>query len=178
VLDKWAGAFGAEALAVRAYERDGRTVDVVEDFLSLVGIDAAAMPKAKGKGSYNPSPRKELLYFLRAFNQLNLKIDYEKFFFSVIARNKAYVRSIDLLTYEQRRAVLERYDAGNREIARRYWRNETPLFPELVPSELPETWAPGDPEYFQLASDVFAAIVKLASEGQIQRKKIQNAKAP
>jgi len=179
VLDKWAEAFGIGAITVRPYERGGRTIDAVEDFLSVFGIDPHAMPQIKLSHAHNPSPRRELLHFLRAFNQLNLKIDYEKFFFSVIRRNKAYVRSIDLLTYEQRRVLLDNYEEENRALAKRYLREDIPLFSALKPSELPQIWTQDDPEYFQLTVDVLDAVVKcVQGEVEIERKKRQKSKAP
>jgi len=179
VLDRWADAFSAEAITVRPYERDGHTIDVVEDFLSVLGIDPQSMPENRRRGSHNPSPRRELLQFLRAFNQLNLKINYEKFFFTVIKRNKAYIRSADLLTYDQRRALLSRYEDGNRALAERYWREQAPLFPDIQQSELPDIWTPDDPEYFQLTVDMLDAVVQFISgEVELKKKKKPNAKAP
>lgn len=179
VVNAWAGAFGAEAIVLRPYQRDGENVDSVADFLSLLGIDKATVPDNRSNTTYNPSPRRELLHFFRAFNQLNLKIDHEKFFYSVMGRSKTYKRSTDLLTYEQRLAVLDRYAEGNREITERYWREDTPLFPELKPGELAQIWTQDDPEYFQMTVHFLDSVVKLVrGEVEIAQKKRQDAKAP
>ena len=179
VLDKWAEVFGKDAIVVRPYERDGKTIDAVEDFLGLVGVDLKTLQGAVRQHSHNPSPRRELYHFLRAFNQLNLKIDYEKFFFSVIRRKKAYVRSIDLLSYEQRRALLDRYAESNRMVAERYWHGDGPLFSDLMPSEPPAMWTLDDPEFFQLTVDMLDAVVKtVVGEVELEKKRNWTARAP
>ncbi|HTT98940.1 MAG TPA: hypothetical protein VMF58_12885 [Rhizomicrobium sp.] len=179
VMNAWAVVFGADAIVARPYQRNGENIDTIADFLSLLNIDKAIVPDVRPGTTYNPSPRRELLHFLRAFNQLNLKIDYEKFFHSVMGRDKAYKRSIDLLTYEQRRAVLDRYEQCNREITERYWKEEIPLFPDLQDKELPTIWSQDDPEYFQLTVHFLEAVVKLISgEVEIAQKRRQDAKAP
>jgi hypothetical protein len=183
VVDRWAEAFGKDAIAVRPYEHGGKTIDVVDDFFSLIGLDAADIIGDIKRGSHNPSPRAELLYFLRAFNQLNLKVDYDKLFYSVIGKNKAYVRSQDLLTHEQCVEIMARYAESNRAVAQRYWKGEGPLFSAPVPRPMPPMWTPDDPEYFQMAVDVLDAVVKLVAPegsrtGEVRQKHRRNAPAP
>lgn len=183
VIDKWADAFGKDAIDLRPYERGGKTIDVVDDFFSLIGLDAASIIGDIKRGSHNPSPRAELLYFLRAFNQLNLKLDYDKLFYSVIGKNKAYVRSQDLLTYEQCVEIMARYAEGNRTLAERYWKGEGPLFSAPVPRELPPRWTPDDPEFFQLAVDMLDGVVKLVAPlgpgtGKVRQKRKPQAPVP
>lgn len=184
VLAKWAEVFGDDAITVRPYERGGRTVDAIDDFLRLIGVEPEDLLEGRRRGSHNPSPRAELLYFLRAFNQLNLKINYEKFFYSVIQRNKAYIRSQDLLTYEECVDVVARYAAGNEEVARRFWKDaEVPLFPPPVRRELPAMWTAADPEFFALAVDVLDSVVKLVAPegpgtGRVRKKRKPAAPNP
>jgi hypothetical protein len=39
VVERWAAQFGADALMLRPYERDGHTIDVVRDFAGILGIE-------------------------------------------------------------------------------------------------------------------------------------------
>lgn len=183
VIDRWADAFGRDAIVVRPYERGSSTIDVVDDFFALVGLDPADTIADIKRGSHNPSPRRELLYFLRAFNQLNLKINYDKLFYSVIGRNKAYVRSADLLTHEECVSVLARYAESNARLAERYWKGEGPLFGQPPRRDLPPMWTPEDPEFFQLAVDVLDGVVKLVAPGgpgtgAVRKKRKPQAPAP
>ena len=174
VVDRWAEAFGREAILVRPYERDGATVDVVDDFFSLVGLDPQEVIADIKRGSHNPSPRRELLFLLRAFNQLGLKVDYDKLFYSVIGKNKAYVRSADLLNHEECVALLARYADANRVLAERYL-DGVPLFGAVPRREPPQMWTLEDPQFFQLAVDVLDSVVKLvapegAGTGQVKKR--------
>lgn len=183
VIDAWAAAFGREAIVLRPYERDGATVDIIDDFFPLIGLDGTEIAGELKRRSYNPSPRRELLYLLRAFNNLNLKVDHDKLFYSVIGRKKDYVRTADLLSYEECVALLARYEESNRMLAERYWKGSGPLFGVPVKREPPRMWGLDDPEFFELAVDVFDAVVKLvAPEGEgtgaVVKKRKFNAPAP
>lgn len=164
VVKQWADAFGKDALEIRPYERGGRTVDVVQDFLSLLGIDAAAEFERKAAGRNNPSPRRELMELIRAFNQLQQDVNRDKFFHAIISRNKAYIRSADLLGYEECVAVVEEFAEGNREIAREFYKGSEPLFPEMVRFEPPVIWPPDSDEYFAMLVDVMDAVWKVARD--------------
>ncbi|MEI9932887.1 MAG: hypothetical protein WDM89_20705 [Rhizomicrobium sp.] len=179
VIARWADTFGERAITLLPYERSGRTIDVVEDFLRVLNLDPGPLLAGR-KYPQNPSPRRELLHFLRAFNQLNLKMDHEKFFYSVIQRNKAYVRSTDLLSAERCAALLEDHAESNRKLAERFWHDETmPLFPAFVPHGLPQQWGLDDPEFFTLTVDVLKAVVKfLDGENEPRKKKRKTAKPP
>jgi hypothetical protein len=163
VLSAWAAAFGAEALTVRPHERSGRTIDIVKDFAGLLGLDAKT-DLNRGKPVWqNPSPRRELLELIRAVNHLDLDFDRDKFFYAVMRRNPAYVRSGDLLAYDECKALMERFAEPNRILSETFYRDaETPLFPELVPSEPPPLWAPGGKEHLAMTADVMDALVKTA----------------
>jgi hypothetical protein len=176
-LDAWAAQFGDEAITVRPYERGGKTIDVVRDFLELFGADADAAMQDQKKGKRNPTPRRELLHFLRAFNQLDLDVDHEKLLLMAIKRNKkAYVRSADLLSPEQCAEVMARYDDGNRAIEAR-WLEGRPLFAGTEPPAPAEIWSPVSGEFFELTVDVLQAVMELAGGGdEISRKKRRDAK--
>lgn len=178
VLRKWAAAFGRDAIVVRPYERNGRTIDVIEDFLDVLGVDPHVLEGRKVRAS-NPSPRREVLHFLRAFNQLGLKVDHDKLFYSIIKRQKSYIRSADLLSHAQCIALMERYAADNAAVAEEFCRNSAgPLFPALAEKSKPEIWSLDDPEFFGLTVDVIRAIVNLLEGQEIVRKKRDNAPPP
>jgi hypothetical protein len=175
-LDAWARVFGDDAITVRPYEQRGRTIDVVRDFLGLVDADADAVLRGQAKGPRNPTPRREVLHFLRAFNQLELDVNHEKLLMRILKRKmKIYVRSIDLLDAEQCAAVMARYADGNRAIAER-WLGGAPLFDDTEPPLPAEIWTPDGAEFFELTVDVLQAVVELAGGG-IAVKRLKRPKA-
>lgn len=182
VVRQWADAFGKDALDIRPYERDGKTIDVVADFLGHLGIDVAAEFQRKAAGRNNPSPRRELMELIRAFNQLKHDVNRDKFFHTIISRNNAYIRSADLLGHEECVALVEEFAEGNREIAREFYRGGEPLFPEMVQVEPPTIWPPDSDEYFAMLVDVMDAVWTIARDetpedgGEPKMKKIKKNK--
>jgi hypothetical protein len=172
VVEQWAAQFGADALVVRPYERDGHTIDVVKDFGEFLGIDVGERKRGK---THNPSPRLELLQFIRAFNQLDLNVDRDKFFYSFIHRNPDYIRSADLLSYEQSTSLLSEYADGNRVLAERY-HGGVALFPDLTREAAADIWPPDGEAYFSMIVHVLDAVVALASSGEIKPKAVAPAK--
>lgn len=164
VLRAWAAAFGAEALTVRPHERSGRTIDIVKDFAGLLGLDAKTDLNRAKPVWQNPSPRRELLELIRAVNHLDLDIDRDAFFYAVVRRNPAYIRSGDLLTYEECKALMEGFAEANRILGETFYRDpQTPLFPELASSEPPAIWPPGGKEHLAMTADVMDALIKAAA---------------
>jgi len=166
LVHQWAEQFGPEAIVLRPYERDGRTIDVVDDFIGLLGSDPQkSLPRRKRAGMRNPSPRRELMEMIRAFNQTGADVDREKFFFSIMKGNPAYARSADLLDFDGSRKLMARYEDSNRVLVDSYYRNaEVPLFPDVVRGTPPEFWEPGQPEYFNMLADMMTAVVQAVSE--------------
>jgi hypothetical protein len=162
-LDQWAGAFGREAIIVRPYVRNG-VVDTVGDFSRLMGAEGLASHEDHRR---NPSPRRELLHFIRAFNELRLDVDEQRLFKALIDKNAAYARSCDLLTYQESLALLQIYAEENRILSGKYYHDETvPLFPELVPFETPERWDLDSEQYYRLTVDVLGVLTSFAAEAQ------------
>jgi len=164
VVQQWAEAFGKDNLVIRPYERGGKTVDIVIDFLGYLGIDAAEEFEGRKRGRNNPSPRRELMELLRAFNQLDIDINRDKFFHEVIGRNKEYVRSVDLLTHEQCAALMEDFAEGNHALIGEFYRDSGPLFPELIPGDRPQIWDADSPEYFAMLVDLLDAVWMFARD--------------
>ena len=172
VLERWAIQFGRDAITIRPYERDGKTIDTIVDFGSFLGCNLVE-PQKKGKIRGNASPRRELLHFIRAFNKLNLEVDRDKLFFTLIHRNKEYTRSADLLTHAESVAMMHEFAEENRKIAELYYGGARGLlFPELEENPAPPTiWGLDDRAFFDLTADVIDVIVSLAAEGQIHRRR-------
>jgi len=165
VVRQWADAFGKDALVIRPYERGGKTIDAVADFLGFLGLDAESEFQRKKAGRNNPSPRRELMELIRAFNQLDVDVDRDKFFYEVVSRNDAYIRSADLLGYEECAALVEEFADGNRTLASEFYTGSEPLFPEMTRSAPPVIWPPDSEEYFAMLVDMLDAVWKAARKG-------------
>ena len=178
VVQKWTAAFGKEAVTIRPYERAGKTIDVVADFVGLLDLDETGALQRKKIGRNNPSPRRELMEMIRAFNQLEVNIDRNKFFYEVVARNEAYVRSNDLLTFEESVALLREFEVGNRELIEESYHDPEPLFPALTRTEQPTIWSVDSDEYFALLVDMMDTVWKtaIASVGDDRRGSRKEAK--
>jgi len=171
-IEKWADAFGSESIIIRPYERNG-TVDTIEDFSKLIGAKGLMKRETRHR---SPSPRQELLYFMRAFNQLRLHVDEHKLFQALTGKDAAYVRSCHLLTYEESLTLMENYAEDNRILVEKYYRDKSvPLFPELVPFEPPEKWDLESEEFFKLTVDVLDVMINFAADGRISRRKVEAA---
>lgn len=165
-IDKWADAFGSESIVIRPYERDGVT-DTIEDFSGLIRAEGLTKNRFL---RCNPSPRQELLQFIRAFNNLKVGVDKHKLFLALIGKDSAYTRSCDILSYEESLALMKSYAEENRLLIEKYYRDQSsPLFPELVPFESPDIWEWDSEQYFKLTTDVLDVLIKFAADGQISQ---------
>jgi len=172
VLSQWADAFGDSAIEIRPYERDGETIDLVKDFIGGLGIDSATLLKRYKSHRRNQSPRREVLYFIRAFNKLNFSVDQQKLFYSLIKIDKDYIRSSDLLTREQSQELLDRFAEANRKVEERFWRDaKAPLFPDRPPHDRPPGWTMEDPEFMDLTVSVLRALLKFTEEQPPMQKR-------
>jgi hypothetical protein len=166
-LDKWACEFGADALLVRPYDRNGKR-DTIRDFCELLGLDCA--PAAKEVASKNPTPRLEIVQFVRALNQLNLDVGRHQLRQSLVGKNSAYVRSCDVLSYDSAAQLMQNYESENAELGRKYYRDtSSPLFPPLEPYSPPELWDSQLDEYFRLMTDMLRAVTDSMARGQIRQ---------
>lgn len=171
-LERWSAQFGTEAIVVRPYERNG-AVNTVEDFCRIIG--ATGLPEQKNVGR-NPSPRKELLQFIRAFNHLRAEVDNHQFFRALIFKNPEYVRSCDMLSYEEAAAVMKSYEESNRLLVDKYYRDDTvQLFPELTRTEPSAVWQVDSEEFFRLTVDVLDVVAQFAANGSL---KLENPVVP
>jgi hypothetical protein len=166
-LDRWAGEFGADALVVRPYDRHGER-DTVGDFCKVLGVEHA--PVATEAARRNPTPRLEILQFIRALNHLSVDVDRVHFRRALIGRNPAYARSCDVLSYEDAAQLMQSYEAENDELTRKYYRDTSiPLFPPLEPYSPAEAWNCQSEEYFRLMTDVLSVITDSVSRGRIRQ---------
>ncbi len=173
IIERWAAQFGRDAITIRPYERDGKTVDSIEDFGSFLGCDLVEQQKKKGKFRRNASPRRELLHFIRAFNKLDLEVDRDELFFSLIRRDGEYARSGDLLTATESIAMMQEYAEENRMLVEKYYGDTRgPLFPEMEENTAPPlVWGLDDHAFFDLTADVLDVVIGLAAEGKIRRRR-------
>jgi hypothetical protein len=174
VVRAWAEAFGREAIQIRPYEREGRTIDVVDDFAGVIGIDDPGFLAKKNRATmHNPSPRRELLELLRALNQLDLEFNHDAFFYPLMKRNPAYTRSADLLGAEECAALVAQFAQSNRTLEKEFYDGGLgPLFPPFKASEPPQIWTPESPEYFAMTVDFLDAVVRLG-KGEMPLKKMR-----
>ena len=163
-VEKWAEQFGAESIIVRPYERNG-VVNTIEDFCRI--IDARDIPVQPNVGR-NPSPRRELLHFIRAFNHLNVNVDRHQLFRALVFKNSEYVRSCDMLSHAEAVALMNLYAEGNQRLIEKYYRDpSSPLFPELTEAAPSPVWGVESEEFMKLTVDVLDVLVQLAASGSI-----------
>jgi hypothetical protein len=173
VIENWANQFGHSAIHIRPYERDGRTIDVVEDFAHFLGIDTGRTEaQRRRRGGQNPSPRREVLAFIRAFNALDFNVDRDKLLHFLVRRNADYVRSLDLLTAAECSAIVSRFAEGNRKLSERYGSDDLgPLFPANTSASPPELWPVESEAYTSMIADVLDVLIGLALDGEVTRGK-------
>jgi hypothetical protein len=171
VIERWAAEFGRDAITIRPYELGGKTVDSIEDFGLFLDCSLAEQHK-KGRIRGNASPRSELLHFIRAFNKLNLEVDRDELFFSLIHKDKEYARSGDMLTAAESAEMMREFAEENRILVEKYYGGNCPsLFPELDEKVAsPTLWGLQDRAFFDLTADVLDVVIKLAAEGKIRRR--------
>jgi hypothetical protein len=170
-IERWADQFGPKSIIVRPYERNG-VVNTIEDFCRILGASGLAEQANVGR---NPSPRRELLHFIRAFNHLNVDVDRHQLFRALVFKDSEYVRSCDMLSHEEAAALLDSYADGNRQLIEKYYRDDsTALFPELAKAELSPAWDLTSDEFLKLTVDVLDVVVQFAASGCIS---LETAKA-
>lgn len=158
VLEKWEALFGRENLAVRPYDTPSGSIDIIADFLTLLGIDPklefARPPRS------NSSPRVELVNVIRAANRTEgLRLN-DRTFAELRQRNRAYARSGDLLSLEQRRWIVDHYAEANAEMARRYFPAEAKSGFPAPKASSPPIWGVESEEFHQLLVDAFEVMAK------------------
>lgn len=172
-LEGWAEQFGTESIIVRPYERNG-IVNTIEDFCQVIGARGAAEQANVGR---NPSPRRELLHFIRAFNHLKVGVDRHQLFRALVFKNNEYVRSCDMLSHDEAAALMDKYAEGNARLIQKYYRDASaPLFPELTRVEPPLVWGLASDEFLKLTVDVLEVLVQFAASGCMSLDAKQNGR--
>lgn len=158
VLEKWEAAFGRENLIVRPYDTPKGSIDLIADFLGLLGIDPAGDFTRPPRS--NSSPRLELVNVIRAANRTeDLRLN-DRMFAELRQRNPAYARTGDLLTLEQRARIINHYAEGNREVAARYFPEDAKAGFPPPKTTTPPVWSVGSEEFFQLMIDAFEVMTR------------------
>jgi hypothetical protein len=144
-LERWAAAFGADRLDVRLYRPlNGPASDIRRDFLSLAGVpaDGFSFPDANENSRINA----EILEFQRLINRLPLSPQQKRGAHKDLIELTAAVAGSSmfadrtLIGAQERAAILKRYAASNRAVARKYFRRDR-LFDEALPKGLPRKGA-------------------------------------
>ncbi|MEZ6014268.1 MAG: hypothetical protein R3F49_04090 [Planctomycetota bacterium] len=154
-LEAWAAAFGADALIVRVYERGALVADdIVLDVLAALEIDAAGL--ARVAAPVNTRLVRDILEFQRQVNRLPLSREQKRRFhkqlmaLSEATRERRIFDDAPLIGPSERRTLIERYAASNREVAQR-WLGRDELFSEPLPGgPEPAPWPGADATRTQL----------------------------
>jgi len=159
-LAAWREAFGDGSLVIRPYppgrsDSASHEFDVRRDFLQLAGIEPEAFRFDAVDG--NPRLNRDLLEFQRVLNLLPLPTSSKRAYHQELKKLATLASDSDLfddsplLDASARRALLERYAEGNRELAVRHL-GRRDLFPALPLSGLevmdrrPGEWSGLTPE--------------------------------
>lgn len=141
-LRAWAGAFGADRLAVRRYGGDVR-----RDFIEAVGLPADGLRFQAER--INTEINRDIMEFQRQLNRLPLPPqDKRRFHKQLMALTAASAGSglfsdAPLLDSEGRRALLQSYETGNRRVAEAHFGGTSLFEPPPPDGEASKGPAPG-----------------------------------
>lgn len=148
-LSLWASAFGDEAMRVRVYEQ-GALVggDIVLDVLSALDLDPSGLERPAAPVNTNLS--RDILEFQRQVNRLPLTREQKRRFHKELmalteaTRGQGLFDDTPVVGPGERRALIARYEASNRVVARR-WFGRDELFSEPPPAgPEPAPWSGPD----------------------------------
>ena len=155
VLEQWERVVGRERIRVRLYERD-KLLDgnVVADFVQFLRLDEA-IPHEAPKGNFNPSFNEAIVSLIPGSGLFKDTHDPEFYAFLDKTLGAASHKrpNESAITYEQRLAILKRYEEANGWIRERYFADSN------VPSTLFEM--PRPDEY------------RVPSESEVTREQMQ-----
>lgn len=138
-LGVWAEVFGEDSVVVRPYEREQLPSGLLEDYLQTLGLGTAADYPLRRPPRHNAQLGPQALAFLNICNGLDLDAE-EAYRLRIITRRvtgqfdrQAVFKSQKLLSPDQRRTLVARYERMNDRIARRFaGRGDGGLFTEPV----------------------------------------------
>ena len=138
LLDQWQAAYPNARLLPRVYDRK-RLVsqDIVADFATVLGVDAAEIAVADSER--NLSPSKNFIDIVLALAPHFEGAEIRQIFRSVKARNlPGFGRSDDLFTAAERLAYFESFAAHNEALRQAYFSDAEAVFsPPGAPASLP-----------------------------------------
>lgn len=131
-LEPWIKVLGDERIVVRRFSRnhfvDG---DLIRDFASIIGVDSDGM---QTKLSRNPSFNDGVMLLASSVRDV-FRDTHDNDFYQMVgewAGESTYKKlPSQLMTFEQRGALLKCYEASNAEISRRFFDGE-PLFDPIT----------------------------------------------
>jgi hypothetical protein len=159
-LELWRRYFGKENLIIRVYEKEQLPDGIYADFLQTVGLSWNEEYILPEPDSSNLSLQRDILEFLRLCNAIPMESEvYSKLTkvlrtVSIAIGKKAYFSSHNLLSPQERIALLQHFECSNQQVARDYLGRENGLlFYEPWPSP-DENWEP----YAGLTTEKLATI--------------------
>lgn len=131
VLDDWAAHFGVENLVVRAYEGGQlKNGNVIDDFLSILGIDERFDSAKSSARRDNASLHKDVVKVLIETNALQLcELEHALVLESLDEVNSTLLErdggeAAKILSDAKRKDILKRYAEVNRTVAMRYMKRD------------------------------------------------------
>lgn len=129
-LDRWAGAFGEQALIVRVYELGQfRGGDIVSDFLSLLDLGDVASCIEWSRRE-NPSLHRQAVRLLRQTNRLKISPGQHRLIREALLPLSEHLlqregrAGLNILEMKERNQILARYRECNAAVARRFFKRE------------------------------------------------------
>ncbi len=173
----WSHAFGKENIIVRCYEKEQLPEGIFHDFLGVVGLkldDSYRIPQDK----VNISMNWDLIEIIRLCNiQFKDDLRFHNFLVNSLTEiNREHKKENQrLLSPQQRRDIIEKYEESNAKVAREYFgRTDGRLFFAPLPA-LDEPWKPYEGLTVEKIVPVFTQMMfNLERKHQKQRAAIKN----
>lgn len=146
-LERWADAFGSEAIVARTYEPQSYAGgSLLSDFFGILGVPLDKFVVTKER--VNTGINADLLEFQRVLNRFPVSVQKKRAFhhqlidLSAKMAGKGVFNESLVMEVSRRKAILADHAAGNAEVAETYF-GRAMLFDETMPFEEPSAVAPG-----------------------------------
>jgi hypothetical protein len=121
LTERWANAFGKEAMRVRLYDPSAfPSKNIIPDFMTAIGLDPNGMPWETWRS--NPSPHPITIEAMRQMNEYPMKSKARRELMQKIDNEVARLdKSVQFISTEERKAFLHSFDKTNTMVARTYF---------------------------------------------------------
>lgn len=134
-LAQWEEPFGRENLIVRTYE-PSLGMDILRDFAETVGFEYHESFVIPERRSSNMGINLDLLELMRILNKLGGSVEMHEKLLALGSEKMTTESGLSLLSVAQRVEILKKFEASNREVARRYLgREDGILFKDMAIDE-------------------------------------------